>query len=169
MINLAPLILLFPLAGFALTGLFGRSFPREAHRFAMGGVVASWAVAMVVALAALSHGFGFGEHGVGITVWHWIPAIGFTADVGLYVDSLTACLLLVVTTIGMLVHVYSLGYMEHDPGRWRVFAGWELVGLCSYLLIGFWYPRRSAAVAAKKAFLVNRVGDMGFALGIMAI
>ena len=97
-----------------------------------------------------------------------------------------------VTTIGMLVHFYSIGYMAHDPGRWRffaylnlfmfsmlllvladnfllLFAGWELVGLCSYLLIGFWYPRRSAAEAAKKAFLVNRVGDMGFALGIMAI
>ena len=192
MINLAPLILLFPLLGFALTGLFGRSFPREAHRFAMGAVVASWLVAVVVAAAALSHGFGFGDHGAGMTLWRWIPAIGFSADVGLFVDSLTACLLLVVTTIGMLVHVYSLGYMEHDPGRWRffaylnlfmfsmlllvladnfllVFAGWELVGLCSYLLIGFWYPRRSAAVAAKKAFLVNRVGDMGFALGIMAI
>ena len=111
---------------------------------------------------------------------------------GFYVDTLTACLLIVVTTIGLLVHVYSIGYMAHDPGKWRffaylnlfmfsmlilvladnfllVFAGWELVGLCSYLLIGFWYPRRSAAEAAKKAFLVNRVGDMGFALGIMAI
>ena len=111
---------------------------------------------------------------------------------GFYVDALTGCLLIVVTTIGMLVHIYSIGYMAHDPGKWRffaylnlfmfsmlllvladnfllVFAGWELVGLCSYLLIGFWYPRRSAAEAAKKAFLVNRVGDMGFALGIMAI
>jgi NADH-quinone oxidoreductase subunit L len=111
---------------------------------------------------------------------------------GFFVDALTACLLIVVTTIGMLVHIYSIGYMAHDPGKWRffaylnlfmfsmlmlvladnfllVFAGWELVGLCSYLLIGFWYPRRSAAEAAKKAFLVNRVGDMGFALGIMAV
>ncbi len=92
----------------------------------------------------------------------------------------------------MLVHIYSIGYMAHDPGYWRffaylnlfmfsmlllvladnfllVFAGWELVGLCSYLLIGFWYERRSAALAAKKAFIVNRVGDVGFALGIMAI
>ena len=97
-----------------------------------------------------------------------------------------------VTTIGMLVHVYSIGYMGHDPGCWRffaylnlfmfsmlllvladsllvVFAAWELVGLSSYLLIGFWYRKRSAALAAKKAFLVNRVGDVGFALGIMAI
>ena len=97
-----------------------------------------------------------------------------------------------VTTVGMLVHVYSIGYMAHDPGRWRffaylnffmfsmlllvladnfllLFAAWELVGLSSYLLIGFWYRRRTAALAAKKAFLVNRVGDLGFALGIMAV
>ena len=97
-------------------------------------------------------------------------------------------MLIVVTTVGMLVHVYSIGYMAHDPGRWRffaylnlfmfsmlllvladnfllLFAAWELVGLSSYLLIGFWYRRRTAALAAKKAFLVNRVGDLGFALG----
>ena len=113
-------------------------------------------------------------------------------DFGFRVDALTAMLLIVVTTIGMLVHLYSVGYMAHDPGTWRffaylnlfmfsmlllvlasnwllVFAGWELVGLSSYLLIGFWYTRRSAALAAKKAFIVNRVGDVGFALGIMAI
>ena len=101
-------------------------------------------------------------------------------------------LLFVVTTIGMLVHIYSIGYMAHDPATWRffaylnlfmfsmlvlvlasswllVFAGWELVGLSSYSLIGFWYHKRSAALAAKKAFIVNRVGDVGFALGIMAI
>ena len=97
-----------------------------------------------------------------------------------------------MTTIGLLVHVYSIGYMSHDPGYWRffaylnlfmfsmlllvladswlvVFVAWELVGLSSYLLIGFWYRKRSAALAAKKAFIVNRVGDVGFALGIMAI
>ncbi|MGI8928996.1 MAG: NADH-quinone oxidoreductase subunit L [Candidatus Limnocylindrales bacterium] len=108
------------------------------------------------------------------------------------VDALTAVVLLVVTTVGMLVHIYSIGYMAHDPGRWRffaylnffmfsmlllvladnfllLFAAWELVGLSSYLLIGFWYSRRSAALAAKKAFIVNRVGDFGFALGIAAV
>ena len=189
---LIPLIPLIPLLGFVLTGLFGRSYQKGIHKVAIWAVVASWAVSMVVAFGALSHGFGFGDHGAGITLWNWIPATGFSADMGFFVDSLTACLLIVVTTIGMLVHFYSIGYMAHDPGRWRffaylnlfmfsmlvlvladnfllVFAGWELVGLCSYLLIGFWFPRRSAAVAAKKAFLVNRVGDMGFALGIMAI
>ena len=115
-----------------------------------------------------------------------------SVDVGFYVDNLTAVLLIVVTTIGMLVHVYSIGYMRHDPGYWRFFAylnlfmvsmlllvladswlvlfvAWELVGLSSYLLIGFWYRKRSAAEASKKAFITNRVGDVGFALGIMAI
>ena len=97
-----------------------------------------------------------------------------------------------VTTIGLLVHIYSVGYMSHDGGYWRffaylnlfmfsmlllvladnflvVFVAWELVGLSSYLLIGFWFPRRSAALASKKAFIVNRVGDVGFILGIMLI
>jgi len=189
---LLPLIPLLPLGGFVLTGLLGRRYPDDAHRVAIWAVVASWLVASLVALMTLVHISPFGPQGSGITLWSWIPAIGFHADMGLFADPLTACLLIVVTTIGMLVHVYSIGYMAHDPGRWRffaylnlfmfsmlllvladnfllVFAGWELVGLCSYLLIGFWYPRRSAAVAAKKAFLVNRVGDMGFALGIMAI
>jgi NADH-quinone oxidoreductase subunit L len=188
---LIPIVPLLPLAGFALTGLFGRSNPNF-YKVSVWAVVASWVVAMVVVVAALSHTFGFEDGGVSVTLWTWIPAVGFTADMGFFVDPLTACLLIVVTTIGMLVHVYSIGYMAHDPGRWRffsylnlfmfsmlllvladnfllVFAGWELVGLCSYLLIGFWYKRPSAATAAKKAFLVNRVGDMGFALGIMAI
>ena len=120
------------------------------------------------------------------------PGRRFEVDVGFYVDTLTACLLIVVTTIGMLVHIYSIGYMAHDPGYWRffaylnlfmfsmlllvladnflvVFVAWELVGLSSYLLIGFWKHKRSAALAAKKAFIVNRVGDVGFALGIMLI
>src|ERR1035437_7475474 len=189
---LIPLIPLLPLFGFAITGLLGRQMGRDSHQIAMWAVVASWLVAMIVAFGALTHSLGFGETGAGITLWNWIPATGFHADMGFFVDSLTACLLIVVTTIGMLVHIYSIGYMAHDPGKWRffaylnlfmfsmlvlvladnfllVFGGWELVGLSSYLLIGFWYPRRSAALAAKKAFLVNRVGDMGFALGIMAI
>ena len=188
---LIPLIPLLPLAGFAVTGLFGRAMGRESHRIAIWAVVASWIVAMVVAFGALAH-VGIAAAGIDVKLWDWIPATGFHADFGFFVDPLTACLLIVVTTIGMLVHIYSIGYMAHDAGKWRffaylnlfmfsmlvlvladnfllVFAGWELVGLCSYLLIGFWYPRRSAAEAAKKAFLVNRVGDMGFALGIMAI
>jgi NADH-quinone oxidoreductase subunit L len=180
----------FPVAGFLLTALIGRRLGLNAFWIPVGAVVLSWLVAMAVVAAAL--GGSFGEHGLAVTVWEWIPAGDFVAEVGFFVDNLTAALLIVVTTIGMLVHVYSIGYMRHDPGYWRFFAylnlfmvsmlllvladnwlvlfvAWELVGLSSYLLIGFWYRKRSAAEASKKAFIVNRVGDVGFALGIMAI
>ena len=155
-------------------------------------VVLSWLAAMIVVVPALGHAEPFGERGLDFTLYTWIPAGKFVVDVGFHVDALTACLLIVVTTIGMLVHVYSVGYMAHDPGTWRFFAylnlfmfsmlllvladsflvifvAWELVGLSSYLLIGFWYRKPTAALAAKKAFIVNRVGDVGFALGIMLI
>ena len=190
LINLVPLIPAIPLAGFVFTAFFGRRIGRAAFVVPLLGVTATWLLSMAVVYQALTGGFG--EHGAGITLYRWIPAGAFNVDVGFFVDQLTACLLIVVSTIGLLVHLYSVGYMAHDPGRWRffaylnlfmfsmllliladnflvVFAGWELVGLSSYLLIGFWYPRRSAALAAKKAFIVTRVGDVGFALGIMLI
>jgi NADH-quinone oxidoreductase subunit L len=189
---LIPLVLFLPLAGFAITALVGRRLGYSAHWIPVGAVIVSWLLAMAIVIPAVGHAEPFGEHGAGVTLYEWIPAGDFTVEFGLFVDSLTACLLIVVTTVGMLVHVYSIGYMGHDPGYWRffaylnlfmfsmlllvladswltVFVAWELVGLCSYLLIGFWYRRRSAALAAKKAFIVNRVGDVGFALGIMAI
>jgi len=189
---LVPLIAILPLAGFAITALVGRRLDREAHWIPVGMVVIAWAISMVVAFLALTHAEPFGEHGFGVTLYEWIPAGSFVVEAGFFVDTLTACLLIVVTTIGMLVHIYSIGYMSHDPGYWRffaylnlfmfsmlllvladsflvVFVAWELVGLCSYLLIGFWYRKQSAALAAKKAFIVNRVGDVGFALGIMLI
>ena len=186
-----------PIAGFAFTALFGRRLQARAGRNAASAlpilaVVLSWVAAMLVAAAALGRAEPFGEHGYSLGLWQWIPAGRFVVDAGFHVDALTACLLIVVTTIGMLVHIYSIGYMSHDPGTWRFFAylnlfmfsmlllvladnflvifvAWELVGLSSYLLIGYWYRRRSAALASKKAFIVNRVGDVGFALGIMLI
>jgi NADH-quinone oxidoreductase subunit L len=195
---LVPLIVALPLAGFLLTAAFGKRLGKQAHWIPVGAVILSWLVAMVVVAAALTNAAPFGASGFGVTLWQWIPAPGaagapdFNVSAGFFVDHLSAVLLIVVTTIGMLVHVYSIGYMGHDPGYWRFFAylnlfmvsmlvlvladswlvlfvAWELVGLCSYLLIGFWYRKRSAAEAAKKAFIVNRVGDVGFALGIMAI
>ncbi len=194
---LIPLIPLLPILGFAFTALFGRRLQLRFGRTAaeivpLATVVAVWIIAMAVVVPALTHAEPFGEHGLGVTLWTWIPAGDFVVDMGFHVDALTACLLIVVTTIGMLVHLYSVGYMAHDNATWRffaylnlfmfsmlvlvladnwllVFAGWELVGLSSYSLIGFWYQKRSAALAAKKAFIVNRVGDVGFALGIMAI
>ena len=189
---LIPLIAGLPLIGFGITALIGRRLGKQAHWIPVLAVFLTWIIAMVVAYTALTGGEPFGEHGYGANLFTWIPAGTLTVDVGFFVDNLTACLLIVVTTIGLLVHVYSIGYMSHDPGYWRffaylnlfmfsmlvlvlasswlvVFVAWELVGLSSYLLIGFWYRKRSAALAAKKAFIVNRVGDVGFILGIMAI
>ncbi len=190
--SLLPLIVLLPIAGFAITALIGRRLGKQAHWIPVLAVAAAWVIAMAAAYGALTGAEPFGEHGYEVTYFEWIPAGSFVVDVGFVVDQLTACLLIVVTTIGLLVHIYSIGYMSHDPGYWRffaylnlfmfsmlllvladswlvVFVAWELVGLSSYLLIGFWFRKRSAALAAKKAFIVNRVGDVGFALGIMAI
>jgi NADH-quinone oxidoreductase subunit L len=195
--TLIPLIPLIPILGFAFTALFGRRLQLSYGRWAaeivpVGAVIVVWLIALAVIVPAVLHLEPFGEHGLGIVLWTWIPAGNLIVDMGFHVDALTGALLIVVTTIGMLVHVYSIGYMAHDNATWRffaylnlfmfsmlllvlannwllVFAGWELVGLCSYALIGFWYHKRSAALAAKKAFIVNRVGDVGFALGIMAI
>src|SRR4051794_22889204 len=189
---LIPLIAGLPLIGFGITALIGRRLGKQAHWIPVAAVFLTWLIAMVVAYTALTGGEPFGEHGYGAVRFTWIPAGTLQVDVGFFVDNLTACLLIVVTTIGLLVHVYSIGYMSHDAGYWRffaylnlfmfsmlllvlassflvVFVAWELVGLSSYLLIGFWYRKRSAALAAKKAFIVNRVGDVGFVLGIMAI
>jgi NADH-quinone oxidoreductase subunit L len=189
---LIVLIIALPLAGFLVSAAIGRRLGARDWWIPVGAVVVSWAIAMVVVASALTNAEPFGQEGHGLTLWQWIPAGAFNVTAGFFVDHLTAVLLIVVTTIGMLVHVYSIGYMAHDPGRWRFFAylnlfmvsmlllvladswlllfvAWELVGLSSYLLIGFWYRKHTAALAAKKAFIVNRVGDVGFALGIMAI
>jgi NADH-quinone oxidoreductase subunit L len=189
---LIPLIAILPIAGFAVTGLIGRRLGKRAHLIPIGAVLGSWVISMAVAYSVLTGAEPFGEHGLAVPLYTWIPAGDFVVQVGFFVDALTACLLIVVTTIGLLVHVYSIGYMSHDPGYWRffaylnlfmfsmlllvladnflvVFVAWELVGLSSYLLIGFWYRKNSAALASKKAFIVNRVGDVGFALGIMLI
>src|SRR5689334_9231028 len=195
--SLLPLLLVLPMAGFLFTALVGRRLGKQAHWIPVGVIFIAWVIAMVAVVNVLTGSAplvpGSEElHGYIVGPWTWIPAGGFQVNLGLFVDPLTACLLIVVTTIGLLVHVYSIGYMGHDPGYWRffaylnlfmfsmlllvladswlvVFVAWELVGLSSYLLIGFWYRKRSAALAAKKAFIVNRVGDFGFALGIMLI
>src|SRR4051812_8483449 len=184
-------MLFLPLAGFGLSALIGRRLHTRAWAVAVPVIIVTWLIAMYLVYRTLFAG-AFGEEGLHFTLYKWIPAGAFEVFFNLAVDNLTAVVLIVVTTIGMLVHVYSIGYMAHDPSRWRffaylnlfmfsmlllvladnfvlLFAAWELVGLSSYLLIGFWYSRRAAALAAKKAFLVNRVGDFGFALGIAAV
>jgi proton-translocating NADH-quinone oxidoreductase, chain L len=188
---LIVLIIALPLAGFLTTAIIGRRLGLNAFWIPVGAVVASWAIAMYV-IATFHDVIPGSSDSIQFTVWTWINAGNFKVEFGFLVDNLTAVLLIVVTTIGMLVHVYSIGYMRHDPGYWRFFAylnlfmvsmlllvladswlvlfvAWELVGLSSYLLIGFWYRKRTAAEASKKAFITNRVGDVGFALGIMAI
>ncbi|MEA2678168.1 MAG: NADH-quinone oxidoreductase subunit [Chloroflexota bacterium] len=185
------LLLALPLSGFALTALVGRRLHTRAWMIAVPVLIATWAIAMYLVYQTLFL-HAFGDEGLHFTLYKWVPAGNFSIDFNFAVDALTAVVLIVVTSIGMLVHVYSIGYMAHDPGRWRffaylnlfmfsmlllvladnfmlLFAAWELVGLSSYLLIGFWYNRKSAALAAKKAFIVNRVGDFGFALGIAAV
>ena len=189
---LVPLIIGLPLFGFLFTGVAGRRLGKQAHLVPVWAVGIAWAIGMVVAFSALLGAEPFGESGYSHELYTWIQSGSFQISAGFFVDHLTACLLIVVLTIGLLVHIYSIGYMSHDPGYWRffsylnlfmvsmlllvladsflvIFVAWELVGLSSYLLIGFWKHKPSAALGAKKAFLVNRVGDVGFALGIMAI
>ena len=150
-------------------------------------VAVAWAASMAIFGSVI---FGGAEYRV--TVYEWIVSGDFRIEITFFVDALTAVLLLVVSTVGLLVHVYSIGYMDGDRSVWRFFAylnlfmfsmllliladnflllyvGWEAVGLCSYLLIGYWYKKPSAAGAAKKAFIVNRVGDFGFGLGVILI
>jgi NADH-quinone oxidoreductase subunit L len=195
--SLIPWLVYLPILGFGITALIGRRLGSSAGYLPVIAIGLVWAIAMVLIYNVLTETAPLlpgsdTTHGYEVHLFTWIPAGTFVVEVGFVVDALTACLLIVVTTIGFLVHVYSLGYMAHDPGRWRffaylnlfmfsmlllvlasnflvVFVAWELVGLCSYLLIGFWYRKRTAALAAKKAFIVNRVGDVGFALGIMLI
>ena len=179
------LIPLLPLAGFLFTLLVGRRLKLQAHLLPVALVTASAALCVAAFVWVLDHE---GE----VFLYRpltWITAGTFDVQWGLQVDGLTGVMLLVVGLIGMLVHYYSIGYMCEDPGYYRFFAylnlfmfamfvlvladnyllmflGWEGVGLCSYLLIAFWYPRKSASQAGKKAFLVNRVGDFGFTLGM---
>ena len=180
------LIPAFPLAGALANMFFGRLTGHRAHWIAVPALFGSFLVSCAVAVRVFS-----GEPFTS-SLGPWIVAGDFETSISAYVDNLTGVMLLVVTGVGFLIHLYSMGYMHDDPGYARFFAylnlfvfsmtmlvlagnflllflGWEAVGLCSYLLIGFWYTRDSAATAGKKAFIVNRVGDFGFALGVMLL
>ena len=186
---LVLLVLALPLFGFLLTGLVGRRLTRP-WIISVSAIVLATLIATYLAFQALSGAYG--EHGIKHIFYTWIAVGDLTVEFGYVIDNLTALMLIVVTWIGALVHIYSIGYMAHDDARWRffaylnlfmfsmlllvlassylvVFAAWELVGLSSYLLIGFWYKKRAPALASKKAFLVNRVADHGFLIGIMGL
>ena len=183
---LIALIPLLPLAGFIVTLVFGRGLlARRPEVVSLAAVTASWVLSMIV----VAHVIGARDKPIDFNLFTWIASGSFHVQWGYLVDSLTAVMLIVVSTIGMLVHYYSIGYMRGDGGYYRFFAylnlfmfmmfmlilannyllvflGWEGVGLCSYLLISFWFHKKSASQAGKKAFLVNRVGDWGFMLGM---
>ncbi len=185
------LIVLFPLLGFLVNGLFlGRLNKRVISGVACTSVLLSFITGLIYFFDLLS----LPESNRVITnvIFGWIPSGSFNVDFGFLYDPLSAVMVLVVTGVGFLIHVYSIGYMSHEPGYGRyftflnlfifsmlilvladnfllMFVGWEGVGLCSYLLIGFYFEKQSAADAGKKAFIVNRIGDFGFLLAMFII
>jgi NADH-quinone oxidoreductase subunit L len=185
--TLALLVLLTPLAGFVVNALFGRLLPRQVVGWIGAGSIG---LALVFALAALSQVLG-GQR-LDQTYFTWWQSADFNVPFNLYLDQLSTLMILVITGVGFLIHVYSIGYMREDPGYSRFFAymnlfvfsmlllvlsgnlvwliiGWAGVGLCSYLLIGFWFERSSAVLAARKAFVMNTIGDVGMVFAAFLI
>ena len=182
------LVVIAPLLGAMLAGLFGRRIGRVgAHTVTILGVAVSCALSCYVLWQLVQGAPAFNQN-----IYTFFEVAGYDAHVGFMVDKLTAMMMVVVTFVSLLVHIYTIGYMAEDPGYQRFFSyislftfsmlmlvmsnnflqlffGWEAVGLVSYLLIGFWYKRPTAIFANLKAFLVNRVGDFGFLLGIAGV
>ncbi|HAK98185.1 MAG TPA: NADH-quinone oxidoreductase subunit L, partial [Rhodobiaceae bacterium] len=181
-------IVFLPLLGAFIAGIFGPIIGARASTFVTSGFMVLVAILSAIAFANVA----IYEGPKTITILEWIHSGNFEADWKLRIDTLTAIMLVVVNGVSSLVHIYSIGYMSHDPHQSRFFAylslftfamlmlvtadnflqlffGWEGVGLASYLLIGFWFKKPSANAAAIKAFVVNRVGDFGLILGIGAI
>ncbi len=190
MTTLVWLVIALPLAGAAILLLAGRRSDSWGHLLGCLAALASFAAGVVLFVDML------GRHAedrvVHEALFSWVPVGGLQVDFGLQLDALSMCFVLLITGVGSLIHIYSIGYMAEDPERRRFFAylnlflaamlllvladnylglyvGWEGVGLASYLLIGFWSYKPSAATAAKKAFVVNRVGDMGLAIALMVM
>jgi NADH-quinone oxidoreductase subunit L len=179
------IIILFPLLGFIFSILFGRKMPKM-----LVGTVASLAIlASFVGAIMVFNQVGITPSGISQKLFTFLSIEGFDVSFSLFADRITAVMLLVITGIGFLIHMYSIGYMKHDDGFYKFFAylnlfvfnmlilvlgsnllvlffGWEGVGLCSYLLIGFWYQNESFGKAARKAFIMNRIGDLGLLLAI---
>jgi NADH-quinone oxidoreductase subunit L len=182
------LIPALPLLAFLANGLFGRRWLKHATGWiAVAAVAASALLSIGVFLEVLG-----GRERTTVTLYEWIGVGDFRVNVAAFIDPLSSTMLMVVTIVGTLIFVYSNGYMEHDHGfprffSWMclfvfamlllvmadnyllMFVGWEGVGLCSYLLIGFWFERHEPVVAAKKAFVMNRIGDWGYTIGMITI
>ena len=191
MVTALWLIPLLPLLGAVINGVFGKRFSRSVIGFIACATVAG---SFAISLTAFVQMLGIPEENLPIiqNYFTWIQAGSFQATCGFLLDHLSGLMTLIVTGVGFLIHVYSTAYMHDEPGFYRFFAylnlfmfsmltlvlannyllmfvGWEGVGLCSYLLIGFWFKKQSAADAGMKAFIVNRVGDFGFILAAMLI
>lgn len=181
------LVIALPAVGAAILLLGGRRTDAWGHLLGTATVAGSFVCSLWLFLGLL--GRGEEERQLGLTLWTWFSSGDWQVELGLLYDPLSALFLLLITGVGALIHVYSIGYMSHDPRRRRFFAylnlfvaamlvlvlssdyvgvflGWEGVGLASYLLIGFWQHKPSAAAASKKAFVINRVGDIGLSLGV---
>jgi NADH-quinone oxidoreductase subunit L len=186
--SLTWLLVALPMLGAAVLLLGGRRTDRFGHLLGAALPGAAFLVGVIEFIALL--GRDGSDRALSQHLFSWVPAGGFQVDVGLLVDPLSMCFVLLITGVGTLIHVYSIGYMEHDPDRRRFFGylnlfvaamlllvladsyltlyvGWEGVGLASYLLIGFWSYNPAYAAAAKKAFVANRVGDFGLSVAIM--
>ena len=185
--SLIPLIPFLPFIGFIINGLFGKKMSKNAV-----GIIGSGTVLASFALSILCF-YQVAESGaIQVNLYNFFTVDSLQVDFGFLVDHLSVWMMLIVTGIGFLIHVYSIGYMHDDDGFWKFFAylnlfifsmlllvmgnnflmlffGWEGVGLCSYLLIGFWYTNKEYGKAARKAFIMNRIGDLGLLLGIFMI
>ena len=191
MMDYVWLIPLFPLIGFLINGLVGKSLPKSVVG-TIGSAAVGLSFLLTVAIFLEFLKLPEGVHAVEKVMYTWIASGPFTVSVAFLIDPLSLIMLLVVSGVSTLIHIYSIGYMPDDEGFYRYFAylnlfvfamlilvsannfllmfvGWEGVGLCSYLLIGFWYEKKSASDAGKKAFVVNRIGDFGFLLGVFLI
>ncbi|MFL6105368.1 MAG: proton-conducting transporter membrane subunit, partial [Marmoricola sp.] len=185
--SLLWLVIALPALGAAILLLGGKRTDKWGHLLATAAVSVSFVISLVLFLTLA--GRDSGDRQVTQHLWNWFTAGSYSVNFDLLYDQLSAVFLLLITGVGSLIHVYSISYMEHDDRRRRffgylnlfvaamlvlvlaadyvgVFLGWEGVGLASYLLIGFWQHKPSAAAAAKKAFIINRVGDIGLSLAI---
>lgn len=187
------LIPLFPLIGVIINGLISMPFrlPKGFVGFIGSATIFGSLITALLIFRELIQ-LPVDQRVIETVLWQWIPAGDLLVNLGFLVDPLSMVMMLVVSGVGFLIHVYSIGYMHHDPGFRRffvylnlfvffmlmlvssnsfllMFVGWEGVGLCSYLLIGFWYEEKAPPEAGKKAFVVNRIGDYGFLLGMMLI
>src|ERR1039458_434329 len=184
----AWLLLAFPLAGAAILLLGGKRTDKFGHLIGVAAPLAAFCYGVIAFAAMLS--YPASQRSRDLHLYSWIPVAGFHVDIGVLLDPLSISFVLLITGVGSLIHIFAVGYMASDPERRRFFgymnlflaamlllvladnylllyAGWEGVGLASYLLIGFWQFKPTAAVAAKKAFIANRVGDAGLSLAIM--